>query len=304
MNRRHLFAVPGVLIAAAAALLLYKQNPVRYREVRADVVPIEPEMVTIPAGPFRMGNPGGNPTELPLREVWLGEFAIGRHEVSNEEYRRFADATGRPYPPDPVFAQGQDYFVSRPRHPVVEISWSDAAAYCRWLADRTGKRYRLPTEAEWEKACRGGQDGAVYPWGDERREDLARMNLPETAGTVAVGSHPPNGYGLHDMAGNVNEMTSDWYDERYYRRAPGRDPAGPSGLGNYLSLIAPLERSRLKGRCKTMRGGSYRAVLDHSLRNPDGRFETPVQCGAREYLYQQPYTHFDLGFRVALGPGK
>jgi formylglycine-generating enzyme required for sulfatase activity len=290
-----------VLAFAVMAILALKQNPVTYAEVRHDVEPIEPQVADIPAGPFMMGTMNGTSVERPVHEVVLSAYAIGRYEVTNEEYRRFADATGRPYPPDPEFAEGQSYFLKKPRHPVVMISWNDAAAYCLWLKNRTGKDYHLPTDAQWEKAARGGLEGKLYPWGDERKEGMAQMNSSWSVGTVEVGSFPPNGYGLHDIAGNVNEMTLDWYDENYYARSPRIDPVGPSGLPNYLTLINPLGRSRLKGRCKVVRGGSYRAPWDWVTKNPDGRFETPVMVGAREYLYQAPYTHFDLGFRVALG---
>ena len=301
------FATISILVVFGLALgvvllLLSHQRPIRYTTVRADIEPIAPEMVEITAGPFLMGNRDGTPFEKPVHQVDLSTYSMGRYEVTNQEYRRFADATGRAYPADPIFARGQNYFLSHPRHPVVEISWTDAAAYCQWLSDRTGKRYHLPTEAQWEKAARGGLDQALYPWGDERRENAARMNLSWSAGPVEVGSYPPNGYGLFDVAGNVNEMTADWYDEYWYRRSPERDPQGPSGLANYLTLIDPPQRSRFKGRCKVVRGGSYRASWDWETPNPDGMLEIPVNVGARDYLYQEPYTHFDLGFRVVSEP--
>jgi hypothetical protein len=95
-------------------------------------------------------------------------------------------------------------------------------------------------------------------------------------------------------------MVSDWYDEYGYEGAATEDPTGPSGWANYLTLISPPDRSRRKGRCKVVRGGSYRAPWDWVTRNPDDMLEIPVMVGARDYLYQEPYTHFDLGFRVAL----
>lgn len=298
-----LTAVVVALIAAAvlSALVYAKQNPIAYTEVRPEIVPIEPEMVEIPAGPFQMGNAWGTPEEKPVHEVDLSAYSIGKYEVTNEEYRRFCDATGRPYPPDPEDAGGKDYFVSKPRYPVVEISWSDMAAYCLWLSDKTGKDYHLPTEAQWEKAARGGFDGRRYPWGDDRVPGMARMMLDYYDGPVEVGSFPPNGYGLYDMAGNVNEAVADWYEETYYASAPEKDPLGPTGFGAYLGLARVVGRSRLKGRCHVVRGGSWRAPWDWQTRGPHGMFETPVECGAREYLYQAPYTHFDLGFRVAMG---
>lgn len=250
-----------------------------------------------------MGNPDGTPEEQPVHEVELRPYSMGRFEVTNEEYRRFCDATGHPHPPDPWYFEGQNYFETRPRSPVIEISWSEAATYCKWLADRTGKPYHLPTEAQWEFAARGGLADKLYPWGDERRPGMAHMNTTEPVGPVTVGSYPQNGYGLHDVAGNVNEMTADWFDERYYRSSPRLEPQGPSGWSNYFTLLRPVGRSRLKGRCKVLRGGSYRAPWDWRTKNPDGRLETPAQVGAREYLYQAPYTHFDLGFRVAMGGG-
>lgn len=291
-----------VLLAAAAVVLMTKQNPVSVVEVRKDVAPIEPEMVEIPGGPVRIGNPGGTAAEKPVREIHVTAFSIGKYEVTNEEYRRFCDATGREYPPDPEFAEGQSYFLTKPRHPAVMMSWTDMAAYCMWLSKRTGKDYHLPTNAQWEKAMRGGKDGETYPWGEERLPGMARMNLTWSEGTVEVGQYPPNGFGLHDMAGNVNEAVADWYVEDYYSWMSASDPTGPSGFRAYLSLVNPSgTRSRLKGRCRVVRGGSYRAPWDWFMNGPDGRPETPVQCGAREYLYQEPYTHFDLGFRVALG---
>jgi formylglycine-generating enzyme required for sulfatase activity len=295
-----LFAILIVLAAAGWWFLASHQVPITYTETDPEIEPIEPVMVEIPAGPFLMGNPEGTDYEKPLHEVELSSYSIGVYEVTNEEYQRFVDATDREDPPDPVFAVGENYFRTRPRHPVLEITWTDAAAYCKWLSDRTGKNYHLPSEAQWEKAARGGLEGAIYPWGDERKEGMARMNLSRSEGTLMVGTFPPNGYGMFDVAGNVNEMVSDWYDENWYGKSPSVDPEGPSGWANYFTLIAPPDRSRLKGRCKVVRGGSYRAPFDWVTRNPDDMLEIPVMVGARDYLYQEPYTHFDLGFRVAM----
>ena len=284
----------GVVVAVAA-----KQNPIRVEPGNMTVQPILPEMVRIPAGPFQMGQVGGTEFEGPVHEVVLPDYWIGAYEVTNAEYRRFCDATGTPYPPAPLFDLSGNYFTGRPDFPAVEMTWTDAARYCLWLSKRTGREFRLPTEAEWEKAARGGLSGKLYPWGDEPDTALARVNLKALdGGPVKVGSYPPNGYGLYDMAGNVNEMTQDWYEEHYYGRSPKDDPFGPSGFGNYVTLLNPPQRSRLKGRCHAVRGGSYRAPINWQTKGPDGRFETPFQCGARDYLYQAPYTHFDLGFRV------
>ena len=298
---RFIFAAALAAAFAVVAVIAAKQNPVRYTEVDASVEPILPEMVRIPEGTFTRGNPKGTDMEKPVRTIWLSEFSIGKYEVTNAEWKRFCDATGREYPANPLFAQDYNYFLERPNHPAVEMSWSDAAAYCQWLSHRTGRDFHLPTEAQWEKAARGGLEGAEFFWGNDRRDGMAQHGQSWSAGTMPVGSFPPNGFGLFDVAGNVNEMVSDWYDETYFSRAPDRDPTGPNGLRNYFSLIDPVGRSRKKGRCRVVRGGSYRAPWNWQERNPDDMFETPMQVGAREYLYQQPYTHFDLGFRVAEG---
>lgn len=294
-------AVLAFVGIAGAVIVASKQNPIKVEIVRPEIDPILPKMADIPAGSFKRGNAVGTREEQPVRTITLAKFRIGTHEVTNAEWKRFADATGRAYPVEPIFALGQNYFETRPDSPVVEISWTDAAAYCKWLSMKTGRDFHLPTEAQWERAARGGIDGAVYFWGDDRREGMARMNLSWSEGPVPVGSFPPNGYGLYDVAGNVNEMVADWYVEDYFASAPETDPIGPSGISAYLSLVDPVNRSRLKGRCRVVRGGSYRAPWDWHTRNPDNMFETPVEVGAREYLYQEPYTHFDLGFRVAEG---
>jgi len=295
-----------VLCLAVGALYRSKQNPIRFEDLHRDVAALEPEMVDIPGGTFTMGDDArGRPIERPAHAVELSPYRIGKYEVTNEEYRRFCDATGRAYPPDPDFVEknplGKDYFSARPHHPVVMISWDDMAAYAAWLSRRTGKDYHLPTEAQWERAARGGVEGLEYPWGDDRDPSRARIMLTWREGPVEIGQYPPNGFGLHDIAGNVAEATADWYDEWYYARSPRKDPTGPSGIANYHSLVHPWKRSRLKGRCHVVRGGSFRAPWDGVMIAPDGRPELSCQTFGRDWLYQQPYTHFDLGFRLAEG---
>jgi formylglycine-generating enzyme required for sulfatase activity len=261
--RKILWVVIAVLLAGGlAAVVAAKQNPIEYREVNAQVTPLEPQLAELPGGTFRMGNADGLPHEQPVHEVELTPFAIGKYEVTNAEYARFVQATGRQEPPDPWYWEGQHSYRNKPDYPVLEISWSDAAAYCKWLGDRTGKRYHLPTEAQWEFAARGGLKDAAYPWGNEKTPAMARMMTPEKEGPVAVGQYPPNGYGLFDVAGNVNEMVADWFDETYFAGSPRMNPAGPNGLTAYFGLIDPVGRSRKKGRCHVVKGGSYRAPFD------------------------------------------
>jgi formylglycine-generating enzyme required for sulfatase activity len=269
-------AVPLGAVALLAALIYAKQNPITYTEVRHDIVPIEPEMVEIPAGSFLMGNPWGTPEEQPVREVHLSTYRIGKYEVTNEEYRRFCDATGRSYPPDPEQAGGKDYFISKPRHPVLMISWSDMAAYCRWLSDKTGKDYHLPTEAQWEKAARGGLDGKRYSWGDERVEGMARMMLDYYAGPVEVGSFPPNGYGLYDMAGNVWEWTTDFYQEhsriQQHSCCTLQNPRG----GSAESSVDP-RNPQVKIPRRVMKGGSHLCAPNYCRRyRPAARMAQPI----------------------------
>jgi formylglycine-generating enzyme required for sulfatase activity len=303
-----LLVAAGILLVLAvggvAFLGAHNVSP-SFTDLRPEVEPLLPPMVEIPEGAFMMGAVAeGTVFEQPVHEVYLSSYSIGRYEVTNEEYARFVEATGRDKPANPIFsdARNEIYFENYPRHPVVGITWTDAAAYCKWLSDRTGKNYQLPTEAQWEKAARGGLENKLFFWGDERLPDMARMNLSWSEGTVEVGASPPNGFGMYDVAGNANEMVYDWYDEEWYSKSPRLEPVGPGGLSNYLTLINPPERSRLKGRCKVVRGGSYRAPWDWVTTNPDDMLEITVNVGARDYLYQEPYEHFDLGFRVALTP--
>lgn len=166
------------------------------------------EMVSVPAGPFTMGNDAGDEDERPAHTVDLAAFEIDRTEVTNAQFAQFVAATGYQTDAEKAsegktwrsFAQGRD------DHPVVKVSWNDAATYCQWA----GKR--LPTEAEWEKAARG-TDGRLFPWGNDW--DPSRLNGKDGGrrATAPVGSFP-NGaspYGVLDMAGNVWEWTADWY---------------------------------------------------------------------------------------------
>lgn len=166
----------------------------------------------VPSGGFWMGWDAGLPGERPRHEVWIERFAIARTPVSNAEYLAYVRATGVPAPPfldDPRFAD--------PRQPVVGVSWHEAVAFCRWL----GPGHRLPTEAEWEKAARGGLDGARFPWGDDR--PTTRLDRPPLVGTT-----PANPLGLTDLSGVCHEWCLDWDDEGYYARSPRSAPPGPS----------------------------------------------------------------------------
>ena len=185
-------------------------------------------VVLIPAGEFTMGRtkltrddsttmrPRVLLDDRPAHKVWLDAYYMDAREVTNEQYAKFVSATGRRPPyhwTSGKFSQGEENL------PVFNVSWDDADAYCRWA----GKR--LPTEAEWERAARGGKEGLSYPWGDKIEAANARYNV-ET-GPSPAGQFPANDFGLFDMSGNVSEWCSDWFDREYYQSSPARNPKGP-----------------------------------------------------------------------------
>ena len=156
--------------------------------------------------------------DTPVRAIQLSAYYIDEAEVTVVEYAEFVRARRHPSPPS--WPQGRPP-ATRERHPVADVSWSDATAYCAWR----GKR--LPTEAEWERAARGLAEHRKYPWGDrEPTEKDARYNGLDGPATVC--SYPRNGFGLCDMAGNVWEWVSDWYGRDEYAASPDRDPKGPA----------------------------------------------------------------------------
>lgn len=194
------------------------------------------EFVEIPAGKFWMGWEEGLLGEGPRHPVWLDTFAIAKTPVTNAEYARFLEATL--LSPPAFWAKPR---LDEPSQPVVGVSWSEASAYCEWLTLNTGQTHRLPTEAEWEKAARGGLEGARYPWGNEKPEDVfPGVKLPMDR-PPQVGSAPPNNFGLTDLSGCCHEWCHDWYAQDYYSVSPTVNPRGP-----------------LSGTRRTARGGSWR----------------------------------------------
>ncbi len=168
------------------------------------------EFVHVPAGRFAMGWEHGHPCERPCHVVWVAAFLIARAPVTNAEYADYLRATGAAPPP----FWGSPGFDD-PRQPVVGLSWEEATTLATW-ADA-----RLPTEAEWERAARGGIEGRRYSWGDERPEPMPRR-LPR------VGLTPANPLGLTDLSGVCHEWCADWFEDGYYAVSPERDPVGPA----------------------------------------------------------------------------
>ena len=255
-----------------------------------------PEMALIPAGEFLMGSDEAEEDERPVHAVELDDFLIGVQPVTNAEYARFVRDTGHRPPaiyelPLVVTAGGQererafrssgqpytwvesDPPVDRLDHPVTLVRWEDAVAYCAWLSAASGKTIRLPTEAEWEKAARGGLEGKRYPWGDHLERNLANFlvepTLKTSRGTTRCKSYAPNGYGLFDMAGNVWEWVHDWHSATYYASSPERAPEGPPS-----------------GTLRLVRGGSW-------LSSDAGM----LSCSHRHKVPPDTYS-YGIGFRI------
>lgn len=251
-------------------------------DVRADEVVTNRlgiQFVRIAAGEFQMGSPAGEKgrrNDEPQRLVRLTrDFFLARYEVTRGQFRQFVDATGyktdaergirggygydatsgRLTGPDKKYSWRETGFTQTDEHPVVNVSWNDAIAFCRWLSEQEKLVYRLPTEAEWEYACRGGTTTAYCNGNDPEQlpemanivDALAKEKFPDRIAiaasdgfvfTAPVGSFKPNGFGLHDMHGNVWEWTADWFGTPSFDAQT--DPRGPD-----------------QGKDKVIRGGDW-----------------------------------------------
>ncbi len=213
-----------------------------------------------------MGCEQGQDDERPVHRVWVDAFEMAVFQARNRDFRLFLDATGHPLPPnwnEPDFCH--------PDQPVVAVSWFEATNYCQWLAEMTGCAYRLPTEAEWERAARGGQEGLLYPFGDEppqSRSEYQRRWGGEVKGPLPVGESSPNAFGIFDLCENVHEWCADWYSPDYYAHSPARNPYGPAS-----------------GERRASRGGSWRHHVKVS------------RCAARSSI-PPAFQYADYGFRV------
>ncbi len=273
-------------------------------------------MASIPAGSFVMGtdDPRGYASdgEAPAHRVELSAYRMGIHTVTNDQFAAFVEATGHRttaeefgtsfvfvgllpdgFPPTRAVAAApwwrevvgadwrhpegpQSNVTGRGHHPVVHVSWYDASAFCTWAGAR------LPTEAEWERAARGGEDGHHFPWGDdlqplgEHRMNVFQGEFPDhntgDVGTCPVGSFAPNDFGLFEMTGNVWEWCADWFAPNYYQDSPQVSPRGPA-----------------QGKARVMRGGSYLCHESYCWRyRVDARSSNTADSSAG-----------NVGFRVA-----
>jgi formylglycine-generating enzyme required for sulfatase activity len=212
-----------------------------------------------------MGSERGASNESPEHHVWVDSFALARTAISNRLYRLFLEETRREPPPGLLNER-----FNHPDQPVTSVSWFDATAYCKWLAEQTGRDYRLPTEAEWERAARGGLEGRLYTWGDDPPQDRPGYFESWLNGPERVGQRPPNGFGLYDISENVHEWCSDWYSEHYYSVSPEFNPQGPGS-----------------GTRRASRGGSWR----HQIKI--------TRVAARSSIPPE-FQYSDYGFRCAM----
>ena len=271
------------------------------RKLEASIRAATPEMVVIPAGSFTMGcmeeewetvteevgwlfkkqvtkqvakrqlrragrdnvEGGGSADEKPAHQVTVARFAMGKYPVTFAQFDAFCEATGFKKPADAGWGCGN--------RPVINVSWHDAQTYIQWLCEVTGKAFRLPSEAEWEYAARGGDDQHAYPWG--QTADASRANFGSSVGkTTPVGQYPANGFGLNDMHGNVWERCQDtWHDN--YQGAPTTGAVWAGG-----------DTSR-----RVLRGGSWR--------------DSPGGLRSAYRLNDAPgLRYFDFGFRLVVSP--
>jgi sulfatase modifying factor 1 len=270
VSRREFLKMVGTT-ASAAALGACTPTPTKVATTATavptpeEIDPIVPEMVLVEAGSFQMGSTDGGADEQPVHTVHITRsFYIAKYAVTFEEYDRFCDDTiGKSRPDDGGWGRGN--------LPVINVTWYDAVAYCNWLSEKEGltpcysgkgrltqcdfsaNGYRLPTEAEWEYAARGGPKSQGYIYAGSDNPDDVAWYADNSGGQMhPVGQKQPNELGLYDMSGNLFEWCWDWYGEDYYASSPASDPAGPPPP----STGVPWELNRAR------RSGSWREESD------------------------------------------
>ena len=240
------------------------------------------EMVKMPGGCFQMGSNNGQDDEKPEHKVCLDEYWMGKTEVTIGQYMQFVKATGANHPE--WLEPGRDYHIktgskdyykkagaslNNTDHPVMGVSWHNASVYAVWLSQKTGNKYRLPTEAEWEYAYRSGGKNQKY-CGGNNLDKLGWHSGNSGSKTHAVGQKQANGLGLYDMSGSVSEWTQDGYGEAYYSSSSQNNPKGPTSSGSR----------------RVYRGGSWDLSADRSR-------------SAIRSSISPDYRNESLGFRLA-----
>lgn len=217
------------------------------------------QFTSIPAGRFLMGSDTGPDDERPVHEVEVDGFDCAVYPITQKQYAEFLRLT-------PERLAAYDLRLTQ-ELPVTSVSWVDAQAFCQWRTD-AGDPMRLPTEAEWEYAARGGLVGATYPWGNEIPSWVPQGGRGPMSGPWPVTLGEPNGFGLYGIGANIHEWCADWYSGDYYAQSPSRNPAGPSS-----------------GRRRASRGGAWR----HDV--------TISRCAQRSRI-DPTFRYTDYGFRV------
>jgi formylglycine-generating enzyme required for sulfatase activity len=225
---------------------------------------IEPRLVSISGAWFLMGSASGQDCERPVHRVWVDAFQLAATQVTNAEYAHFLRSTGSQPPP---FWTDKNF--SDPQQPVTGVSWFDANDYSQWLSSQTGLAYRLPSEAEWERAARGDLEQQDFPWGNDPPQSLPDYATRWQTGPEPVARYAPNAFGLYNICDNVHEWCSDWYDPNYYAISLDHNPRGPE-----------------PGQRKASRGGSWR----HHVKI--------ARCSARSSIPPE-FQYADYGFRLA-----